>query len=418
MRIALLVPSWPPGSMANGIVTYASYVVPALRRLGHDVYILTPNNAMDDKGPWTIDLQRYSLQPTIWDRVMFRLCPETAIFNRTSAPIAAAIRELVESKKIDVLELEETFGWSFAITRMNLLPVVVRLHGPWFVNKRFGESNYGSIQTWVRVRREGRGIGDAQIVTSPSADMLRAVKDHYALNLTGSKVIANPIKAALEKDTWDIATCRKDTLLFVGRIDYGKGADLVLRAFAKLAERHPRLRLTMVGPDRGLKEPGGKIHSFEEFARVNIPETFRSRIEFLGSVSHSDVMSLRSKCFATLIASRHETFPYAVLEAMSQGCPLIATAVGGIPELITDYQNGLLIPSEDLGAMIDACEKLLCDTGLAARLGHQAWRDCRDFYDAEKIAKQTVAAYQEAIDVFKFGSTRESSHGSLRRTSQ
>ena len=409
MKIALFVPSWPPGSVANGIITYAAYIVPALQRLGHKVYLLTflvsPHNATDDKDPWTIDLRRYSPKETAWDRVKFRLSPSTVAFNRKSAAIEAAIRELVAKEKLDVFEIEESFGWSFAISRLNLLPVVVRLHGPWFLNGRSGDPAYGSDINCNREKWEGRGIGDAPIVTSPSANVIRAVKKHYDLNLIESRVIPNPIQAAFAPDTWDLATCRRDTLLFVGSIDKRKGADVVLRAFAGLAARHPRLRLTVAGPDRGIEVTGEKILSYEQFVRANIPEPIRSQIEFLGQVNNSDIMRLRKKCFATIVASRYEIMPYSVLEAMSLGCPLIATAVGGIPELITDHRNGLLVPSEDLAAMTDACEELLSDNRLAARLGHQSWQDCRDLYSPDHIAEQTIATYTHAITEFKLRSS-------------
>ena len=95
---------------------------------------------------------------------------------------------------------------------------------------------------------------------------------------------------------------------------------------------------------------------------------------------------------------------YMLLEPMSLGCPLVATAVGGIPEVIKHQHNGLLVPSEDVNGLGAACRNLLEDHGLAARLGRQAWLDCNEYYSPEVVAKQTAAAYQEAIDAFKFSS--------------
>ena len=56
--------------------------------------------------------------------------------------------------------------------------------------------------------------------------------------------------------------------------------------------------------------------------------------------------------------------------------------------------------SQDVEAMVAACKRLLDDPALAARLGQRAWQDCRDFYGSENVAKQTVAAFQDAIDTF------------------
>jgi glycosyltransferase involved in cell wall biosynthesis len=300
------------------------------------------------------------------------------------------------------LEIEESFGLSFAVSNLKLIPVVVRLHGPWFVNGKYGDPDYGNVLNSRREEFEGRGIRNAQTLTSPSANVIDAVKRHYGLApSTETKVIPNPISSTPQDQTWSLENCCKDTLLFIGRIDKRKGADLVLLAFADLATRYPRLRLKLVGPDRGIENDKGQLLTYENFIRANIPESIRSRIHFFGPLSNSDLKAQRAKCFATIVASRYEIMPYSILEAMSFGCPLIATSVGGIPEMITDLHNGLLVPSEDLGAMIRACERLMNDPQLAAALGEQAWLDCRYLYNPERIAQQTAEVYGGAIQRFE-----------------
>jgi glycosyltransferase involved in cell wall biosynthesis len=140
--------------------------------------------------------------------------------------------------------------------------------------------------------------------------------------------------------------------------------------------------------------------SFEEFAEKNLG-SFRSRIDFRGQMSHSELMSVRRDHFATIVASQYESMGYSVLEAMSVGCPVVATSVGGIPELIGDMRNGLLVPPRDVGATVKACRRLLEDHAFAARLGRQAWLDSKEHYDPVTAAKRTIAVYEEAIDIFK-----------------
>jgi glycosyltransferase involved in cell wall biosynthesis len=403
MRIAFFAPSWPPGHVANGIVTYLSQLVPELRRLGHKVFVITPGKAADCDDPYTIDLQALAPTRTVWDRLRFRLAPEATQFNAMSSMIASVVTKLVEVEKVDVLEMEESFGWSYEVSRRKLLPVVVKLHGPWFLS---GKANDDDTDHLNRRRQEweGRAIQHAQFVTSPSVAVLQAVKSHYDVKLAASRVVPNPVKATTEEKRWNIETCNNERLLFVGRFDQAKGGDLILRAFAQLAMSNPWLKLTFVGPDRGIKRPDGKILSFDKFVRSRFPDACRSRIEFYGQMTHSDVMSLRTRHFSTIVASPYETFPYAVLEAMSLGCPVVATAVGGIPEIIKNLRNGLLVPSQNVEAVAAACQKLLDDRALAVRIGHQAWQDCREFYGSETIAKQTILVYQEAIDSFRFRS--------------
>jgi glycosyltransferase involved in cell wall biosynthesis len=402
MKIALFAPYWPPGHVSNGIVTYMSHLVPALRRQGHEVFVLTFFRGAECDDPHTIDLQSFAPKRTLWDRAKYRLAPETSRFNAEASAIACAVIKLVEEKKLDVLEMEESFGWSYEVSRLKLLPVVVRLHGPWFLNGRFNDPGETSSLNRRRQMREGRAIQQANFVSAPSAEVLRAVRDHYNLKLTASKVISNSITAADEVESWRVSTCDNQKLLFVGRFDRRKGGDFVLRAFAELAMSNPALKLTFVGPDIGIKEGNGKISYFEQFVRNNFPERCWSRIEFCGQKRQSDVMSLRASHFATIIASQYEIAPYSVLEAMACGCPVVATAVGGIPELIKDERNGLLVASQDVKAMAAACQKLLDNKALAARVARQAWQDCREFHGLENIAEQTVAMYQETIDTFWF----------------
>ena len=185
-----------------------------------------------------------------------------------------------------------------------------------------------------------------QLVTSPSATILDQTKEYYGFDFA-SRIIRNPIEAVHETATWNAHSCLKETLLFVGRFDAPKGGDLVLRAFAELAASYPRLKLTFVGPDVGLNSVNGKV-SFRQFVQANIPKQCHSRIDFRNLVNRDDIRRLRRESFLTIVASQQEVMPYSVLEAMSLGCPLVATAVGGIPEVITHRRNGLLVPSQDL----------------------------------------------------------------------
>jgi glycosyltransferase involved in cell wall biosynthesis len=71
--------------------------------------------------------------------------------------------------------------------------------------------------------------------------------------------------------------------------------------------------------------------------------------------------------------------PYSVLEAMSLGCPIVSTSVGGIPEMIRSGENGILVRPGDTEAMVNAIEQLIESPGLAVALGAQARRDALEF---------------------------------------
>ena len=109
-------------------------------------------------------------------------------------------------------------------------------------------------------------------------------------------------------------------------------------------------------------------------------------------------MKLRYEHFFTIVASQFEILPYAVLEAMSLGCAVIASAVGGIPELITHERNGLLFESQDVAQLVSACRRLLDNPALASSLGSQARKDCIASFNPRQVALRTISAYEVAIE--------------------
>ena len=87
--------------------------------------MLTPDKVGCDDDPWVIDLGNFISERTLWHRAMFKVAPATAAFRAAEQPIKSAIQELVERRAIDLLEMEESFGWSYSISRLHLLPIVV-----------------------------------------------------------------------------------------------------------------------------------------------------------------------------------------------------------------------------------------------------------------------------------------------------
>ncbi|MEH2614492.1 glycosyltransferase involved in cell wall biosynthesis [Bradyrhizobium sp. AZCC 1693] len=396
MKIAIYVPAWPPGSSANGIVTYAGQIIPALRKLGHEVYVLTPNLAQGPDDRYAIRLGELKGLRSFWHRLKSRVSARSS-FKSSANSILSEIVRLKKQHRIDVLEIEESFGWSDTISAARVVPVVVRLHGPWFLTGQFDDLTGLGHQS--RIEREGAGIRNATFVTSPSIDALRAVRSYYNSPLESARVIPNPITTADTEDLWRLDACETNRILYVGRFDRLKGSDLVLRAFTSLAETYPNLRLTFVGPDNGVMENGICL-SFGEFVRENLPH-LESRIDFLGQQSQGEVRRLRTRHFLTIVASRYEVFSYAVAEAMSQGCPVVAPNVGGIPELISNGETGLLFANQEVSDLIRSCRRLLDNPDLAARLGARARNACATSFAAASIAADAVSCYRTAVTIHR-----------------
>jgi glycosyltransferase involved in cell wall biosynthesis len=147
-------------------------------------------------------------------------------------------------------------------------------------------------------------------------------------------------------------------LAFAGRLGPQKSLDVALEALAAL----PGVTLAIAGdgPDRASLERRARELGLEERAR------------FLGSLPRDRVLRLFRAADSALLSSSWENFPHAVVEALAVGTPVVSTAVGGVPEVVVDGENGLLVPAGDLAALAAAVARLFDDDALRERLARAA----------------------------------------------
>src|SRR5262249_31845251 len=143
------------------------------------------------------------------------------------------------------------------------------------------------------------------------------------------------------------------TILFVGRFDALKGGDIMIDAFARIVRAEPEATLTMVGPDDGFVDADGRRWGGREYLAERHPAVPEPAVRWLGPLPSHQIAPLRRRAAVTLVTSRSETFGYTAAEAMAHGCPLIATAAGGLSELVEDGRTGLLAPPEDPAALAE-----------------------------------------------------------------
>jgi len=171
----------------------------------------------------------------------------------------------------------------------------------------------------------------------------------------------------------------------VGRLQYDKGFDVLIRALALLRPRQPTLRLVLIGSGRdeaGLRE----LAERERVADV---------VHFAGY--RSDARRLMRALDIVAIPSRREGQSFTLLEAMAARKPVVAANVGGIPEVLIDGVTGLLFPSENVAALANALEKLLNDPERRAAMGRAARdRVAREFTETAMVQK-TAELYEEAM---------------------
>lgn len=173
--------------------------------------------------------------------------------------------------------------------------------------------------------------------------------------------------------------------MFVGRLVEHKNLPMLVRAMKRLADRGARTRLLVVGdgPD------GDALRAAIEAAGLG------ERIALLGE--RGDAATLFCAADVAVLASWREGLPNVLIEAMQAGCAVVATRVGGVPELVHDGEQGLLVPSDDDAALADALVRLEEDRALLQRLGRTARETARRDYGVSAMARSVRAVYTRAI---------------------
>jgi len=162
-----------------------------------------------------------------------------------------------------------------------------------------------------------------------------------------------------------------------------KGVDVFIRAAATLAPRDPRLRFLVVGPELELHRDYGRMLR-KLVHRLGVQD----RVVFAGARTDVPLIMRRSRVLA--VSSHSEGFPGVVLEGMATGTPVAATAVGGIPEIISHERTGLLVPPGDHAALAEAIWRLTSDDELHRRISLTAREEVVARYSADRIAAQVV----------------------------
>jgi glycosyltransferase involved in cell wall biosynthesis len=401
LSLAFYCPCWPPGKTSNGIVTYVGAIVPALEAQGHVVSILSRSPAGRTTTAGVYDIEQYKAGHTLAERLLDRLAwlrgCNHGVERVVSRSIAAATGLAITEHGVHLLEIEESFGWPLGVRRKIPIPLVVRLHGPWFLT---GPANGYPADTEFRTRvtKEGLGLGAADGITAPSVDVLERTRAYYGLALEHAEVIPNPVPDVPASKCWNPAECEPYEILFIGRFDRLKGGDLIIDAFSRVVARLPQARLRFVGSDPGIQDSAGKTWMVRDYIEDRIPEAWKSgRVQWLDRQPHAALADLRRSAALTVVCSRYETFGLTATEAMSQGCPLVATAAGALSEIVQDGVNGLVCRPDDPEDLAEKLCLLLENPPYAERLGRQAAVDSRRRYDPGLLAARTVDYYQRVI---------------------
>ena len=179
-------------------------------------------------------------------------------------------------------------------------------------------------------------------------------------------------------------------ILFMGGDNPLKALRHCLRVFDQVAKGRD-IKLHIVGSS-DLK----KILTLS--SRMGLSELGPQNLIVHGRQDATGICRIYASCFCLYHPSLIDNSPNSVCEAQVAGLPVIATSVGGVPDLLEDGQTGLLVQKEDLEGHVSALEKLLDDQTLQRRLSDNARKLARNRHDKTMILERTISAYQNIIN--------------------
>ncbi|HWF11545.1 MAG TPA: glycosyltransferase family 4 protein [Bryobacteraceae bacterium] len=173
-------------------------------------------------------------------------------------------------------------------------------------------------------------------------------------------------------------------ILLVGAPWYLKGADVLIKAFLRIAADFPNVRLRILGfyPDR---------------AGMDVLTGGSPRIEIMKPRPNPEALALIRRAMVLVLPSRSEGLGRVLLEGMAAGIPLIGSDVGGIPTLVRDGENGFVVPVGDAEKLSERLRQLLQDPGLRRRMGEAGYRRAHADLDERAYVREFARMVEDAV---------------------
>lgn len=370
MRIGIVTQSYYP--IPSGLTEHVYYLAKELINLGHEPTIIT-SRFFHNNNDLGLDVVRVG-----WD---FRLpIPINGSFNNVNIcyQLTKKLRRICEEKRFDIIHIHCPLDPIFPLAALRNLsiPKVGTFHS-------YAKVNLG-YEIFGHQFREYADQLDCRIAVSEAA------KEFSERYFSGEyDVIPNGIN--LERFNPNIRPIEKFNdglfnILFVGRLDPRKGVKYLLKAFPLIYEQYPHCRLIVVG--------NGFL---TDYYRMYTPEDSSHKIFFEGYVLPKDI----PRYYATADvfcapAIGGESFGIVLLEAMASGKPIVASNITGYSQLITDYQEGLLVPPKNPSAIAEAVIELIQNRELRKEMGRRGLEKARKF-SWHAVAKQIEQCYYKAL---------------------
>ena len=331
MRILIVSGIWPPD--VGGPASHAPELAEWLCARGHHVEVLTTASSPPAARPYAVHWVSRRLPPGL----------------RHAAAAAAVARH---ARRADVVYATSMVGRTALGCLLARRPFVAKLTSDAAFERshRRALGAEGALSNLLRSIRDW-SVRRASHIVCPS-EYLAGLAASWRGAAAGISVLPNPAPDAA--DALPAAPpASRPLVAFAGRLTAAKNLDAALRAIDRL----PEARLVVIGDG-------------EE--RQRLERVAGDRVQFVGARPRGEVLGLLASADVAVLPSAWENFPHAVVEALAMGTPVVATRVGGVPEIVRDGENGVLVDAGDDDAFAEALTRVLEDDALRQRLAQAA----------------------------------------------
>jgi glycosyltransferase involved in cell wall biosynthesis len=265
----------------------------------------------------------------------------------------------------------------------NKPPLVVKLHTPEGVVYKLNRDPLTKDRNLIE-RLEEWWICRANKLIGLSKSIVELTQNYYKVKFNGIPIVLNPIDINIFKPKNILNN--KGYILYVGRLEFRKGVHVLAKTIPFVLKNNPQVKFIFIGSDCGMKD----------YLKNKIEESgSKKSVEFIDQLNRDNLISYYQQSAICIFPSLWENHPYVILEAMACGRPVIASNVGGIPEIIKDRVNGILVPAGSTLGLTDAIIEVLTDKRLRETLGINARKFIEEQYPPEKVTQKTLNIYKE-----------------------
>jgi glycosyltransferase involved in cell wall biosynthesis len=310
--------------------------------------------------------------------------------RKTDLRIIPNLIRLIRTERFQVLDsqnIQSKFYASIAttITHTSLVSTI----NSWYANEHGKSSTKGKIYTALELATNWNLSLYITVSEKDRQALLqsRVKEDDIELiynAIENNKITKPSYKKWLHKE-FDLSPNAR-VCLAVGRLVPIKGYDILIEAVRQASKEIHQLICVILGEGESREE-----------LRKQIEQTgMENNVILAGYRDRRTVLNALGSCDVFAMPSRYEGTPIALLEAASLGCPILASATGGIPELVHDTEHALLVPVEDTAALAQGIVKLCNNQSLARQLGEKAQQRVQEKFNLTNQVTMTLRAYHKA----------------------